>query len=339
MAGHGPQRRRPVHLAVAALHRADRRHPAEQVQRVGGVARRADPRDHVGHRGVAVAQRSVGVGGPAGQLDRCRQQHRLERGEVAVARGEPQPRGGDVGLGTREQVVVHLHDHLRAGLERDADVVGHHLLAAAGRPGAEPRGVVEAAAGPADAGAAEAGPALPGLGVVRRPGCGHRAGRHPEQDHVVDDALGARQHVQAGDEGVLGERGVEQEAAVVVGAGAGGRRRGVRRRHRQPGEPLPRAQRRRGRRAGVGVVGRRDRPGPPRPGPRRRWPGRRRQARPCSRRAAAPPSRARPGRRRRGASRPVPHPGGQVIVRPPSTCRWAWKTVWCAEAPVLKTSR
>ena len=33
------------------------------------------------------------------------------------------------------------------------------------------------------------------------------------------------------------------------------------------------------------------------------------------------------------------HPGGQVIVRPPSTCRWAWNTVWWADAPVLNTRR
>ena len=33
------------------------------------------------------------------------------------------------------------------------------------------------------------------------------------------------------------------------------------------------------------------------------------------------------------------HPGGQPIARPPSRCRWTWKTVWWASAPVLNTSR
>ena len=32
-------------------------------------------------------------------------------------------------------------------------------------------------------------------------------------------------------------------------------------------------------------------------------------------------------------------PGGQSIGRPPSTCTWAWKTVWCAAAPVFSTIR
>ena len=33
------------------------------------------------------------------------------------------------------------------------------------------------------------------------------------------------------------------------------------------------------------------------------------------------------------------HPGGQVIGRPASRCRWVWKTLCPAPAPVLKTSR
>ena len=58
---------------------------------------------------------------------------------------------------------------------------------------------------------------------------------------------------------------------------------------------------------------------------------------------------ARSGRSRSGAaastgasadgSPPRSQPGGQVIERPPSTCRWAWKTVWWACAPVLNTIR
>ena len=33
------------------------------------------------------------------------------------------------------------------------------------------------------------------------------------------------------------------------------------------------------------------------------------------------------------------HPGGHVIALPPSRCRWVWKTVCPAPAPVLNTSR
>ena len=32
-------------------------------------------------------------------------------------------------------------------------------------------------------------------------------------------------------------------------------------------------------------------------------------------------------------------PGGQVSGRPPMTCRWAWKTLCCAAAPVFATMR
>src|SRR3954470_10434638 len=34
---------------------------------------------------------------------------------------------------------------------------------------------------------------------------------------------------------------------------------------------------------------------------------------------------------------PAPYPGGHVRPRPPSTCRWMWKTVCPACALVLKT--
>ena len=30
---------------------------------------------------------------------------------------------------------------------------------------------------------------------------------------------------------------------------------------------------------------------------------------------------------------------GDVMALPPSTCTWAWKTVWPASGPVLTTSR
>src|SRR4029079_1482425 len=60
-------------------------------------------------------------------------------------------------------------------------------------------------------------------------------------------------------------------------------------------------------------------------------------------RAAADPGRVGDRPAARGAMADLSlcpaQPGGQVIVRPPSTCRCAWKTVWCAAAPVLKTIR
>ena len=35
----------------------------------------------------------------------------------------------------------------------------------------------------------------------------------------------------------------------------------------------------------------------------------------------------------------VTYPGGQPRLRPPSRCRWMWKTVWPASALQLKTVR
>ena len=68
--------------------------------------------------------------------------------------------------------------------------------------------------------------------------CEARTGGDPEQDHVVHRVRGAGPHVEAGDEGVLGEPRVEEEAAVVVGAGAVRGRRGVRRRHAHLEQPF-----------------------------------------------------------------------------------------------------
>ena len=199
------------------------------------------------------------------------------------------------------------------------------------------------------AGVAEAGPALArGRGVLLL-GLGDLVGRDPEQDDVVDHVGVARQHVEAGDELVAGHLRVEQEAAVVVGADAGRRRGRVGLRHPHGDPALARAQRLVADRAPRRPVRRAGVVRPPSVRARRR-----------ARRAAAvvgscrlvvvvvaaaaggehqgqggerPPGRRTPWRRRAG------HPGGQVIARPPRTCRWAWKTVWWAAAPVLKTSR
>ena len=123
---------------------------------------------------------------------------------------------------------------------------------------------------------------------------------------------------------------VEQEAAVVVGADAVGRRRRVglaasaassaarpcAAASASPASAVVGAVRRPRRRvvldaAGAAVGG----------------PAASASGRCCRRgRSSASASAATGEQRRRGAA----HPGGQAIDRPPSTCRWAWKTVWCA---------
>ena len=55
--------------------------------------------------------------------------------------------------------------------------------------------------------------------------------------------------------------------------------------------------------------------------------------------AVPPPGCRHRAGRSRAAYAPRGHPGGQVIARPPRTCRCAWNTVWWAAAPVLKTRR
>ena len=45
------------------------------------------------------------------------------------------------------------------------------------------------------------------------------------------------------------------------------------------------------------------------------------------------------GRTDLGHTRMPAHPGGQLSVRPPMTCRWAWKTLCWAASPVLATRR
>ena len=133
-------------------------------------------------------------------------------------------------------------------VEQLAGAAAEDRLAAAGRPGGQPRRGVQGAErgrrpvgqrGPAEAGPAAAG----GLRVVRL-GRGHLVGRDGEQDRVVHDREVARQHVAAGDVAVGREVRVEQEAVVVV-VPAGRRRRQVgAARHRQGPELLPRTQRR-----------------------------------------------------------------------------------------------
>ena len=128
--------------------------------------------------------------------------------------------------GGRAQVVVQLEHDLAARRHEAPGALPHHRLAAAGCPGGQPRRPVEVAhrvvAGLLQGGAAEAAPAVAGgLGVLSL-GRRHLTGRHREEDRVVDDGGVARQHVRPGDEGVLGQPGVDEEAAVVVAPGPGG---------------------------------------------------------------------------------------------------------------------
>ena len=193
---------------------------------VVGVADRAEPLDHVGDRRRPVAERAVGVAGPAGQLDRRRQQHRRQRGEVLGAGRQPEQGRRAVGARAAEQVVVHLHDDLAAGRERRTEARCVDRLRGARRPGAEPGCVVEVGA-VGQAAVAEAGPALARVVGVELLGRGVLVGVDAVEDHVVDDVAVVRLHERAGEERVLGQVRVEQEAAVVVGADAVRRRRRV----------------------------------------------------------------------------------------------------------------
>ena len=103
-------------------------------------------------------------------------------------------------------------------------------------PGAQPpsHGASSRSGRSLEAGAAEAGPALPRRRVVELLGLRHLLRRRPEQDHVVHDVGVAGAHVGAGHQHVVLQPGVEEEAAVVVGAHAVRRRGLVRRRHGRP---------------------------------------------------------------------------------------------------------
>ena len=213
-----------LHLAGARLA------AAQEVEEVGGVALHAEALLDVGQRRVAVAQLSVGVLRPARQLHGRGQQHGAERLVVALAGREAQLGGGRVGLLPGEQVVVDLHDDPAALAQAYAVAgLGDRLPAARG-PRTDPRGPVDVLEA-IEPGATEAGPALVVLSGVLGLGGGDLLRRDLEQDHVVHDVGVAGQHLRAGEPGVLVELGVEQEAPVVVGAGAVGRGRRVGARH------------------------------------------------------------------------------------------------------------
>ena len=286
----------PVVAALGGAGRGPAVRPAEQGEPGDGRAgRQAEPAGHVEHGQRPVAQAGgepPGQGSSTGAGSSCGPQ----RGEPCVARRQPQPDARPVARPGRpvQQVVVHLHDQLGAGLQQVAGAGRGALLAAAARrPGRHP--VVAERAGrvvAADAGAAEAGPALAGVARVELPRGRDVGRRDPEEDRVVDDVDVARPELAAGQERRPPQAGVDEEAAVLVGP-AVRRPRRVRPRHGQGGEPLADPQRgaRPGRRGvPVRARGRRGaRRGRARPG--------RRGRRAAGGRAAAQEREHRPGRR------------------------------------------
>ncbi len=98
------------------------------------------------------------------QLDRRREQHRLERLESRRGGRDGEKRARAVGRPSVQEVVVHLHHDLASGRERDAGAVREAVAAPARRPGGDPVRVVQRVGNPCavacrKTGAAEAGPA------------------------------------------------------------------------------------------------------------------------------------------------------------------------------------
>ena len=319
--------------------------PAQEVQQVGQLTRAvAEPGLGVLDGGLAVAQRAERVLGPAWHLDGRREQRGVNGPDVGSGLGRPADLGGGlVSAVAEQQVVVHLHDDLGAPVERGAVSLAGHRLATAGRPRAEPGGVVHVVELTLEAHAAEAGPALLRGGGVLGLGLGDLLVGDTEQDHVVHDLRVARQDLGAGQPGVLGQLRVEQEAPVVVGALAGGSRRLVRRGDLQRRPLLAGAElaglHRLGRdRRGVVVrdddllaAGRGDRLGPRRV-VRVQGDVAAEDAGDSDEQDEGQPQLPR-------LVQTADHPGGHPVTRPASTCRWAWNTVCPASGPVLKTIR
>ena len=177
--------------------------------------------------------------GPARQLDRRGQEHRVERCQ-ALGR-DAQVDGGAVGCRTVQQVVVHLQDEQRALGQGDADVGLEQALAATRCPRPDPRGVVERGTLRAEPGAPEACPAVTRRLGITLPGRRGLPRRHPIEDDVVHLGRLAGHDVEAGDEGVARDPWVEDEAAIVVGA-ADRRSGSVGSRHLDAAERLPGTQ-------------------------------------------------------------------------------------------------
>nr|BFE81212.1 hypothetical protein GCM10020093_038130 [Planobispora longispora] len=109
---------------------------------------------------------------------------------------------------------MHLHDQLAAGRHRVAELLVQEGLIGSGRPVADPGAV-------ADPGVAEAGPSLTRGALIQGAGLLGLLGVDAEDDRVVDEVGVLRQELAAGEERLLVQLGIQQEAAVLVGAAGG----------------------------------------------------------------------------------------------------------------------
>ena len=158
-----------------------------------GVVRRTCV-DLVEERRGAVAERAR-LALRAGELDRRREEHRLERRRGRRVAGRPcstaRERSGALPV---QEVVVHLHHDPAAGRERDARAVGEPVAAPARRPGGDPARVVERARArlPSPAGEDPVPPKQVQPGAARaarraRVASATWLARDAEEDHVVHD--------------------------------------------------------------------------------------------------------------------------------------------------------
>ena len=301
----------------------DRSVAAEQVQEVGGVAG-PSPKRCLTSATAASRSQSGDASWPGRHGSSTGAGSRMVCSGVSVGAARQRAAAAPPrlsGSSAPEQVVVDLHDDPRALAERRRrSPCRAHGSRAAGRPGAQPGGVVDVreVARRARCRRSRSSP-RPGSAASFASASATWSGGDPEQDHVVHDVGVAGQHVGAGEAGVARQLRVEQEAAVVVGADAGRRRGRVRLRHPQrhaaarpraagtrlgPGCGVGGWPRSAGRRPASATVGSE---GAAAGGPSPAAAGGR------ARRARQRPARARP-RRAATARRRAAHPGGQVIA-------------------------
>ena len=174
--------------------------------------------------------RAAGAGVPARarQLDRRGEELRLQRNQPRRRRPNTEPRLRAIGGHRLDQVVVHLHDDQRVGVEQDAGSRRERVRRVPRDPGGDPGRLAEPVHRPRlrqvdrQIGAAEARPAVTAARRVEPSRSPCLRARGLVEDHVVDDsgALGTDQ--RARDEHVVREPRVEHEAVVVVDRAARG---------------------------------------------------------------------------------------------------------------------
>ena len=147
----------------------------------------------------------VGHGSSTGAATRC------VSSAVSLRRRRPEPQLGAraVGAGAGDQVVVHLHDDLRALVQEHAGSRGQRVRRVAGHPGGDPRRLAEPVdrAGGVEVDrqvrAAEARPALAAVCRVQLRRRGRLRARGLVEDHVVDAAGALRPDQRRRDVGAL----------------------------------------------------------------------------------------------------------------------------------------